>query len=141
MPFQPGNKLAKGRPKGSLNQRSIEFAETLARHNFNPAEALMECYVEARKIYDSYALIYDAIRKAKSNDAGYDVPLEDKAHTYLKIAADVAKEIASYTYPKLKSIEKDKPNEALNGMSPEQRLEAMRQAVKYLEAQLGKKSD
>lgn len=94
-----------GRPKGLPNKRTLQFNEVLEKHNFCAASALIEIYQEARKIYDGYGKIYEAIRQAKSDGAGYDVPLEDKADKYLKIALDSASEIASYAYAKRKAIE------------------------------------
>ena len=105
MAFTKGHKLSKGRPKGLPNKRTADFLDVLAKHNFCPATAMIETYNEAFTIYKSYSTIYAAIRQAKSNDAGYDVPLEDKCDKYLKIAGDMAKEISSYAYPKRKAIE------------------------------------
>jgi hypothetical protein len=102
--FEKGNQYGKGRPPGSLNKRSQHFLAILEKHNFCAASALIECYSEAKKIYDSYGLIYDAIAKAREH-SGNPYPLEDNAHKYLKIAADVAKEIAGYSFPKLKAID------------------------------------
>lgn len=51
MPFQPGNKLAKGRPKGSKNIHSFKAIEVLAKiknddgtMGFDPLRELIECY-------------------------------------------------------------------------------------------------
>lgn len=135
MPFKPGHKFSPGRVKGSHNKKTWEARETLARLNFDPIAALHECYSEAKKIYDSYGKIYEAISKAREA-SGNPYPLEDKAAHYLKIAMDAAKELASYTLPKLKAIEHIKSG-PLDGMTAEQKLEAMKHAVKALEAQVG----
>lgn len=138
MKFQPGHKLAKGRPPGTKNRRTLEFVAVLEREKFCPVTAMIECYREAKKVYDSYGLIYDAIQDARiiknDQDGSYPTPLEDKAHTYLKIAGDLAKDIASYTYPKLKSIEQTKSN-PLEGMTIKEKIEAARQFLKLLESQ------
>jgi len=136
MPFLPGHKKMGGKVKGTVNKRSQDFLTVLERNNFCPASALIEIHNEAKQIYKSYSVIYQAIVEAKSNEQGYPAVVEDKAHTYLKIAADAAKELASYAYPRLKTIEQ-KNSDHLAGMTPEQKLEAMRQAVKLLEAQVG----
>lgn len=137
MPFEKGHSLSKGkgRPKGSISSRSIDFAQTLERHNFNPAEALIEIYKEARKTYDNYATIYEALENARIDEGKQISPSEDKADKYLKIALDAAKDLAGYAYPKLKAIEQVKTG-ALDNMTPEQRLEAMKLAVKMLEDQV-----
>lgn len=139
MTFQPGHKLAKGRPVGSRNRRTEDFLAVLEANNFCPASAMIECYQEARKIFDNYGVIYDAITDARvlknDIDGSFSAPAEDKAHIYLKIAADMAKELASYAHPKLKSIEKVR-TDPLEDMTPEQKLEAMKSAVKMLEAQV-----
>lgn len=79
--------------------------DVLAEHDFCPASAMIEIYQEAKKIYDSYSVIYEAISKAKLEKTGLDIPVEDKADKYLKIAGDMAKEISSYAYAKRKAIE------------------------------------
>jgi hypothetical protein len=138
MAFTPGHKLSKGRPKGTVNKRTMEFRSVLEANNFCPVTAMIECYQEAKRLFDNYGTIYEAICEARliENDknGSYPTPLVDEGHKYLKIAGDMAKDIASYTYPKLKSIEQSKPD-PLEGMTTQQRLEAMKQAVKLLEAQ------
>lgn len=134
MPYKPGHKKIGGRTKGTPNKRTLEFRSVLEANCFCPATALIEIYNDAREIYKGYSVIYTAIQSAKSVAAGFDVPLEDKAHIYLKIAADAAKDLAAYTYPRLKSIEHNQGN-SLDGLTPEQKLELAKQAVKYLEAQ------
>lgn len=133
MPFQPGHKLSKGKPKGSVHKRTQSFLDVLERENFCAATALIETYREARKIYDNYAVIYDAIEELRA-DKGL-MPTEDKADKYLKIALDAAKDLAGYSFPKLKAIEQQK-NNPLKDMSPEQKLEAMRHAVSVLELEV-----
>lgn len=95
----------RGRPKGAISKRTVEFMAVLEKNNFCPASAMIEIFQEASKVYKSYSVIYNAIIEAKSNDAGYAVPLEDKAPQYLKIAADMAKEISSYAYPKKRAVD------------------------------------
>lgn len=136
MGFLPGEG---GRPKGTLNKRTYEFRAILEKRGFCPATALMECYEEARKTYDNYGTIYEAIVDARivqnDKDGSCVTPLEDNAHKYLKIAADIAKDIASYSFPKLKAIEQTKPN-PFEGMSPAQKLETAREFVKILEIEV-----
>lgn len=99
----------------------------------------MDCYEEAKKTYDNYGVINEAIIQARADKEGTSLefasPTEDNAHKYLKIAADIAKEIASYSFPKLKSIERPK-NSPLDGMTPQEKLQAMKQAVLMLEMQV-----
>lgn len=139
MTFMPGNP---GRPPGAINKRSKDFLAVLEKRNFCPATALIDCYSEAKKTYDNYGIIYDAICDANADRAaekGFaNVPPEDNAHKYLKIAADIAKDLSGYAYPKLKAIEQTK-DDPTKGMSPEQKLEAMRRAVEMLELQIKSK--
>lgn len=131
--FEPGNP---GKPKGAIHKRSKHFLEVLEKHNFCAATALIECYIEAKKTYDNYGTIYDAISDArtdKNHESGqFAAPTEDNGHKYLKIAADIAKDLASYSYPKLKAMEQNKKS-PLDDMTPEQQLEAMKHMVAMLE--------
>lgn len=105
MPFQKGKPRAPGagRKPGSTNKRTAQFEEVLAKHNFCAASAMIEIFNESKKIYESYAEIYAAISEAREIKGL--IPLEEKADKYLKIAGDMACEIASYAYPKRKAVE------------------------------------
>jgi hypothetical protein len=94
-----------GKVKGSVNKRTKEFLAVLEQHNFCPASAMIAIHKEAMKTYENYGVIYDAICDAKEEKEGYSAPVQDNAHTYLKIAGDMAKEISSYAYAKRKAIE------------------------------------
>ena len=114
--FQPGQSgNPTGRTPGTLNKRTLEFKQTLEKHNFNPAEALLELYAKAQE--------------------GMEYGNREERPIYLKIAADLVKEIAAYSYPRLKAVEVKRENQ-LEGMTPEQKLEAMKQAVALLESQV-----
>lgn len=135
MSFLPGNP---GRPPGSLNKRSRIFIERIENeHGFDVAQELVWVFTEAKKTYQNYGTIYDNINDARIEKGENFFPTEDKADKYLKIALDAAREIASYCIPKLKSIEHIK-NEALEGMTAEQKLEALRHATALLEAEVKK---
>ena len=98
MPFQKGNKHSRGKPKGALSKRTLSFQDVLAKNNFNAAQAMVDCYVEAKKCY-AMALL----KEAESD------PMVSNVPQYLKIAAQLAEKIASYSYPKLASIETTDP--------------------------------
>ncbi len=115
MPFQPGNKIAKGRPIGSLNRRTSELIAKLEEGGFDPAGELIDCYQEARAAYKKLDL--------------------EEGLGYLKIASDIAKDLASFCYPKIKAVEQIKGN-ILEGMSTQEKLEAMKQAVAMMESQV-----
>lgn len=135
MPFQPGHKHSKGKPKGAKSHRTIEFEMVLAKHNFCPATAMIEIFEEAKKVYMSYGVIYQAICEAKANELGYPAPVEDKADKYLKIAADMAKEISSYAFPKRKAIDMNVSQAVLDQVkileqkTPEELLALMQETV------------
>jgi hypothetical protein len=128
--FEPGNKYGAGRPLGSKNkstlQSAAEFKEALKRNNFNVPEALIEMYQNATRDYKS---------NRKKLKQGRISPMEDNGHKYLRIAADVLKEIASYCYAKQKAVEHTNVN-PLEGMTPEQKLQAMKQAILLLEMEI-----
>ena len=139
MKFEVGHKKLGGKQVGTLNKRTAEAIAILEKNNFCPISALIECYQEARKIYDNYGVIYDAICDAREEQArqkGYtNVPPEDKADKYLRIAADTAKDLASYAFPKLKAVEQHKTNPT-EGMSLEQKRDAARIMLQVLEEQI-----
>lgn len=128
-----------GKVAGTLNKRTVEAIAILERNNFCPIEALIECYNDAKKVYDNYGVIYDAICEASEEQArekGYArVPPEDKADKYLRIAADTAKDLASYAFPKLKAVEQHKTNPT-EGMTLEQKRDAARMMLQVLEEQI-----
>jgi hypothetical protein len=99
-PKSPGS----GRKKGSLNQKTKDLVELMDKHGFDPAEALMELYSSARKAFDHYDEIYDAIIDRKTQ-LGIKTPTVDHGPTYLKMAADIASELMQYRYPKRKALE------------------------------------
>lgn len=111
-PFLSGNP---GRPRGALNKRSVEFRAILEKHDFCSASALLELFADAKKSMESAS--------------------EEARPQYLKIAADIAKELAAYSYPKLKAIEYTGHN-PLDDMTPAQKLEAARSAVQMFELQV-----
>ena len=121
--FTAGHKLAKGRPKGVPNKRSEVFAETLIRHNFDVATSMLELYEISLKRF---------VEEIDKQDRGVISPMESQAQRYLKTCADLLVAMSGYVYPKLKAIEVVKAN-ALDGMSPQEKLEAMKQAVALLE--------
>lgn len=126
MAFKPGHQLSKGRPAGSLNRRSIEFRAVLEAAGFCPATAMMDTYKTALTKF---------AEECAKEDNGRISPMESHAAKYLKIASDNAADLASYTYPKLKAIEQKK-SDPLSDMTPEQKLEALKEAVKVLQAQV-----
>jgi hypothetical protein len=117
MPFEKGHKLSigHGRPKGSVSFTTKMFQEQLVKRNYDVANALLDIYERGLETYLN----------------GHP---DDKMQG-LKIAADMAKEIASYMLPKLKSIEV-KQTSPLEDLSPAEKLEKMKQAVSILEKEV-----
>lgn len=114
MSFQKGHKHSSGRPKGSINKRSQEFADKLEAKGFDLAEALLELHREGMKTY---------------RQGAFEHQMEG-----LKVANSAVKEIATYLLPKFQSISVSK-DDTLENMTPQQKLEAMREAVKLMEAE------
>lgn len=115
--FQPGNKMGQGRPKGSITQRTKEFQEALEAHGFDLPKAMLELYEAGMSIYN------------ENN--------KDRAQG-LAIAKDMTKEIASYILPKLQSTQII-PGSGLEGLSPQEKLAVLKEAVKALEAEVVEK--
>lgn len=113
--FEIGHKQAKGRPPGSRNKRTLEFRAVLDENQFDPATELLTAYDVARECF---------------NLSG-----RDEKPVYLRMVIDVLKEITSYSYPKLKSIDLIKSS-PLQGLTPEEKLEKMRSAIEMLEMQI-----
>ncbi len=124
--FQPGNP---GRPKGAISKRTRILEDKLKEFDCDPFDVLL-MFAKG----DWEALGYDSSVYVKEGDGGsttigYTIPPE------LRMSA--AKELCQYLYPKQKSVEHITRN-VLEGMSPEQKLEAMKQAVKMMEGEIGK---
>lgn len=133
MPFQKGRIKTGGQIKGQKKSQTLHFREVLIKHNFCAASALIECYKDARKVYDNYGTIYDAICEARERSGKY--PTDDKAHLYLKIASDIAKDLASYSYPKLKQIEFQESSQ-WKDMAALQRLEFAMNLVEDIRSEI-----
>ncbi len=134
MPFEKGHAKIGGRQVFTRNKRTLGFLEVLEKHKFCAASALIECYDDARKVYENYSVIFKAICEAR--DQRGLIPVEDKADKYLKMAIECAKELAAYSYPRNKAIEQVKHN-PLDGLTAEQKLDAVKQMVKILEMEVG----
>ena len=118
MGFAKGEKEFKkgqgGRPKGSKNKRTQEAHAIAEQYGFNAIEALIHCYKEAMIQYEYYKELLLQGRVS---------PMEDNGKDYLKTASANAKEIASFIYPKLKSVERIKDpdlNRPLKNISDEE---------------------
>lgn len=126
-----------GRKKGVPNKRTQAFLDILEAHGFCPVTALIKNYKLAMKEYRRSADVFDAINDKRSTFEM--TPLQDEAHTYLKIAQSAASDLMQYAHPKRKAIElsssEDGPLEIYLRMSPEER--ARRREA--LEKRLGKK--
>lgn len=92
-----------GRKKGQKNRRTLEFQDVLEKNNFDPAQALIDCFNEAKKQY-ARAVIHE-----QEGGPNVTLKLESDIPKYLKIAGDLAEKIATYSYPKLKSVERTDP--------------------------------
>jgi hypothetical protein len=112
MKFLPGH-------KGYGPQaRTKRFEAVLEKHNFNAAEALVWCFMEAKNNYESAEADSDCSK-------------------YLAIASGNAKEIASYVFPKLKSI--DKTENVWEGLSLDEKIIAVKDYLVLMEQEKSKK--
>lgn len=126
MPFHVGRKKTGGKKPGTMNSVTTEFRAVLEKAGFCPATAMIDMYRIALEKF------VDESKKVEANALS---PMESQAAKYLKIASDNASDLASYAYPKMKALEQVKPG-PLEGMTPEQKLEAMKNAVQMLELQI-----
>ena len=125
MTFTPGHTLSTGRPPGSLNRRSQQVIDVLER----------ECFCPASKFIDLYGIaLAKFTEEVAKEDSGRISPMESSAAKYLKIACDQVAHLATYAYPRLKTIEQVQAS-PLEGMNVQDKLEALKQAVRALEAQ------
>jgi hypothetical protein len=147
MPFEPGHPKYGGRKKGSPSKAPImsrrpahypvlemvsgpkSVSEILKEEGVEPAREMILCYKKAMAVFDNYGTIFEAISKAREMSGLF--PTEDKGHIYLKIAADIIKDLAHYSYPKLKTIEHIKP--AKPDLLPDQKVTLMKRYIDVLE--------
>lgn len=108
-------KFGSGRPKGATNKSTREFAQYLREHGFNLPATYMAMFEKALQGYES---------------AG-----REEAPQYLAIATKLLDSMASFSVPKLKSIEVTQGS-PLEGMTTEEKLEATKKAQVMLEEQL-----
>ena len=122
--------LPKGRAKGQTNlatrrlKQAYQRAEDVARlAGFEPIQAIIDIHRIAMEMF---------VEERQKLLAGKLSPMEDQSPKYLGIAAQTAGKVADYIHPKLKHIEVKATN-PLDNMSPKEKLEAMKTAVKALE--------
>lgn len=130
MAFEKGNKLSvgRGRPQGAVSHRKRELDSICEKHNCDPFEVLIMFAKGDWKGLGYDNEVYHKEGAAGETSLGYVISPE--------LRAQCAKEACQYIQPKLKSVEHHKPPSPLDGMSPEQKLEAMKQAVKMLEGEM-----
>lgn len=88
MPFEPGNKLSKGkgRPKGTLSKKTQELIDVLRTKNYDPVADLIEYSELAKKGVDETD---DPVSKA----------------AWARVGVSCASGILPYVYPKRKAVE------------------------------------
>jgi hypothetical protein len=89
--FKPGHAKVGGRTKGTANLKTVAFQKTLEARGFNIADALLDCYNEARKLCE----------QCQRRGPSY-LP---EAVSAINIASTTADRMARYVYPQKKSIE------------------------------------
>ncbi len=114
--FQPGHNLATGRPKDSLSKRSLRFADKIMESGVDLVAELLGALENAKHMYET------ATQESTKISANAQI-------------ITTAEKMLPYMYPKLSSIEVKQENQIAN-MSPQQRLEAMKQAVQLLEREV-----
>lgn len=126
MRFEKGNKIATGRPKGGMGERKRRIEELAREIGVDPIEILLRV---AKADWEGLGYLTQTITK-HNGDTEWE---EDRITLTDRIQA--SKEAAQYMYAKLKTIEVIKEN-AFEGMTLEEKLQAMRHAVVVLEKQV-----
>lgn len=96
MALRNGNKSSKGRPKGSLNRRTILVEEIAARFKIDPFEVLM--MVAAG---DWEGLGFDAASKVSYTSAGIEF---EEPNIKLSDRVQAAKEASKYLYSQKQAV-------------------------------------
>lgn len=119
-----------GRPPGAPNKSTARADLTCQVRGYDSIESMINAAeISLRKF----------IEHSEKEEKGTYSPMESKAADYLKLYVKIATDMASFIHPKRKAIEYSQ-KEATEGMTPEQKLEAMKQAVLMLELQIKQKS-
>jgi hypothetical protein len=98
MPFSKGNKLARGRAKGSKNLKNRKIEELCAKHDIDPFEILL-LFAKG----DWKALEYDDKERVKFVTEGGVTVYEDVISPELRMNS--AAQAARYLYPQKRAIE------------------------------------
>lgn len=125
MPFQRGNP---GKPKGAIGYKTRRAEDLANKLNCDPLEILL-LFAKG----DWEALGYDSGVMIKESGDGKSTFMEYTITPELR--AQCAAKASEYYHAKKKSIEHTTKN-AFEGMTVEQRLEAMRHAVQLLESEV-----
>lgn len=113
------------RPKGSPNRSSMRVDMTCQIRGFLPIDALIDAAELSMKKF---------VAEIDRETANKISPLESKAVEYLKLYVNIASKVASFIHPQKKAIDHTYAS-PLEGMSTQQKLDAMKEAVKLLELQ------
>lgn len=109
-----------GRPVGSYSNRSVAFFDSVMQEGFDAAKEIIGIFRAAKQKFE-------------------DPTTTDKS-TYLSIALDAANKITHYSYPVPKIPDQATAN-ALEGMTPEQKLEALKHAALLVEKEIKASGD
>ena len=114
MAFEKGNKLATGRPQGSLSKRSQAFLDTLHAAGINPVEVLLSALKNA---FDQYETCNP----------------EHKA-TWNAQIIQIGEKMLPYVFPKLSAIEVTDSSDFAH-LTVHEKLEKLKKAIPILEMQ------
>lgn len=131
MPFQKGNKLATGRPRGSVNKKSLELQELAAKLDVNPVEILLLMAKGDWKSLGYDSEVYVMENASGSTKIGYTISPE------MRLSA--AKEVAQYLFAKLKEQPEEPEPIDVSEMTKEEKTQLLLKAkeeIKKLEDEL-----
>jgi hypothetical protein len=97
--FQKGNKMSKGRPKGSQNKRNQEVGEIAAKYNLSPFEVLMMVATN-----DWKGLGYDSATRTSFTSAGIEF---EEPVIRIQDRTTAAKEACKYLYSQKQAVTVD----------------------------------
>jgi hypothetical protein len=125
--------IESGRKAGTPNKITLDLVKTLREMGFDPAAAVVEVHLEAKKQYQASEEVLAIINEEREQYDDADEPrvyvrreVRGRNSEFLKVMASTAAELMSYTYPKRKALDR------LPGENPEDDGAPLKQVVLYV---------
>jgi hypothetical protein len=118
------------RPPGIPNKSTMRVAHICEIKGYDSIEAMIQAAQIALEKFIEHS--------ANETNRTWS-PMESKANDYLKIYAKIATDMAQFIHPKRKAVEHTS-RDITENMTPQEKLQAMKQAVLMLENQINKEN-